>query len=684
MSRHAPSTLCRFPVLVVLFLSVVSLSFADIYLHNPRGSNNRLNEQTAPRTNANRVFNSQNNNRGGYNVGDRTATSAANTAPADAYTPASSPTTVANLEARFDPTNRDLISQHSLVYLEGSVLQVEWTNQHGCGGNEASDPYKLNCDLILQYMCETGGDDASDSAGGIIRGAEMFRDGDTTTTPTVPKQYVSDTTLVTNADGYVRHESANYYYECALRLRNQGLFIADQTLATTYATSTRQTAAGTQYGYECNEERDYYPYWNPSPWKDIAILTDHVSDKCDANGRYTGASQNNNVVYRCVPTVTDQTSQNWAGAWGAITAAQCGQYAGQWIGYTHNLPAPVCMQAPWSRVNHLGNGRSGQSLGYNWTLPMIDDLIAQDVNLVGGVNSFAKCLLRLRYNISTDDFSPYTTDHTSNGVNSPVKNNQQWDIGAPLGIPLQLQLNTAQLARTFQDRSHVFYIATRPAEFANRTIYNLNVRGKRCNIVECYPAVEYDFVPSTLSINASTDLIHVQWTGSNTHNNGGGANDDGEDGDTGQGEEGTDRNNLIQLANYGANFPIAYDQKQDNMMSRANCWSINGTIYGSSWAGYLPRPSTGAMTNASVECALFLWSSGYYVNKQAVINAPPPTTASLEDIVEMNNAPASLIGGVLLDYSLSGLTQSTTYPYFCTRNNAFSNRAQKGTITVNP
>ena len=687
MSHSAPSTLRRCHLLLVLLLlsSLVSLSLADIYMHNPRGSNNRLNEPTAPRTNANRVFNSQNNNRGGYNVGDRTATSAANTAPANPYTPVSPTSSAASLQAMFDPTNGDHpVSQHSLVYLEGSVLQVEWTNQHGCGGQEGQDPYKLNCDLILQYMCETGGDDVTDSPGGIVRGAEMLRDGGTTTTPAQPKQYVSPSSLVSQDDGFVRHESANYYYECGLRQRNQGLFVADQTLATVYATSTRQQAAGTQYGLECPEERDYYPYWGPSPWKDIAVLTDHVSDKCDSSGLYTGASQNNHQVYRCVPSVTDQTSQYWAGAWGAITSTACTANKGQWIAYSHNLPAPQCLQAPWSRVNHLGNGRSGQSLGYNWTLPLLEDLTAHGVNLVGGVDSTARCVLRLRYNISTDDFSPYTTDHTSNGANSPVKNNQQYDIGAPLGIPLQLQLNTAQLARTFQDRSHVFYIATRPAAFANRTIYNLNVRGKRCNIVECYPAVEYDFVPSTLSINASTDLVHVQWTGSNTHNNGGGANDDGQDGDTGQGAEGTDRNNLAQLANYGANYPIAYDQIPDNMMSRANCWSINGTIYGSSWAGYEPQPSSGAMTAASVECALLLWSSGYYTSKQTVFNAQPPTSDSLEDLVEMNNAPASLIGGVLLDYSLSALEQPTTYPYFCSRNNAFSNRAQKGTLTVNP
>lgn len=42
----------------------------DIYLHNPRGSNNRLDEQTRERANNNRMFDSENNERGGYNVGN--------------------------------------------------------------------------------------------------------------------------------------------------------------------------------------------------------------------------------------------------------------------------------------------------------------------------------------------------------------------------------------------------------------------------------------------------------------------------------------------------------------------------------------------------------------------------------------------------------------------------------------
>lgn len=57
---------------IFLLVTFTNLSLQDIYLHNPRGSNNRLNEKSATRTNDNRVFNSQNNERGGYNIGDAT------------------------------------------------------------------------------------------------------------------------------------------------------------------------------------------------------------------------------------------------------------------------------------------------------------------------------------------------------------------------------------------------------------------------------------------------------------------------------------------------------------------------------------------------------------------------------------------------------------------------------------
>ena len=43
----------------LILLQLVNLSTQDVYLHNPRGSNNRLNEKSAARTNANRLFDSQ-------------------------------------------------------------------------------------------------------------------------------------------------------------------------------------------------------------------------------------------------------------------------------------------------------------------------------------------------------------------------------------------------------------------------------------------------------------------------------------------------------------------------------------------------------------------------------------------------------------------------------------------------
>lgn len=69
----------------------------------------------------------QNNNRGGYNVGDRSdqAFDASKGTqgvlpPADTYNTANA----VNGDANFNV-------QYQMVYYEGSQLSVEWTNQHG-------------------------------------------------------------------------------------------------------------------------------------------------------------------------------------------------------------------------------------------------------------------------------------------------------------------------------------------------------------------------------------------------------------------------------------------------------------------------------------------------------------------------------------------------------------------------
>jgi len=212
----------------VLLMSLAGPALCDMYLQNMRGSNNRLDEANRDRDNANRLFDSQNNNRGGYNVG-------------------------------------------SLYFYEGEKIPFEWTNQHGCG-NEWN-----NCEIVLQYMCN-----------------DNIRDG--TTTNTIPEQPSNCLNNDCNRDiRFGMHEDYDYYMNCKYRFRNVGLFTADRNLNGRTARFTRQNENGNRRGYECPEERDYYPYWVPSPWVDIAVLTNDPS-RC---AYYQAESENIKGRYYC-------------------------------------------------------------------------------------------------------------------------------------------------------------------------------------------------------------------------------------------------------------------------------------------------------------------------------------------------------------------------------------------------
>lgn len=143
------------------------------------------------------------------------------------------------------------------------------------------------------------------------------------------------------------------------------------------------------------------------------------------------------------------------------------------------------------------------------------------------------------------------------------------DIGKLL--QLDIALNTAQTGRTFQDRSHAFSILKRTPELVGKQIYNMEVRGKRGNIVQVYPSTEYDYTPNRLNVEQG-DLVHIQWTGSdrNPGNN------------AGNGQAGTDRNNMVLLreqtyqegipgkavplhlknGHWGSNYPNTFNNSQ--------------------------------------------------------------------------------------------------------------------------
>ena len=469
--------------LLLLLLSAVCVS-GDLYLHHPAGSTNRLNEASRARANDNRVFDSQDNNRGGYPV---------------------------------PSTGR-------MYYYVGSLLYVEWTAQHACGGNPTD-----NCQFVLQYSCDN---------------TNTMRDGNTTTTIPDPFTTAGGNTACINGNcdtdvRYGRHESQAYWNITRWTARNAGLFLADQQLAGNSARYTRQNNNGATFGYECAEERDYYPYWRPSPWKDIAVFTNQGA-RCAA---YQSESANVKARYQCVIatlTAAQQQSAAQGNPFIPITMNECVTAGGVWTMVpAFNIPPPLCVVLTnSSRDNHLGNpsGSSGYTYNFNWTVP----------------NDYSEsCVLRMRYNISTSDFSlpnVHTTDATDGGfastssVQSGVdytfnhQNTAQTTVGLavavlagfapnntqnpeladqsksytrgftyktnpyvdPFGpllwqnssvtpsygsvVQLKLAINTAQFARTFQDRSFMFAIRQRPAELDNAVIHNVNVRGKRGNI----------------------------------------------------------------------------------------------------------------------------------------------------------------------------------------------------------
>jgi hypothetical protein len=253
------------------------------------------------------------------------------------------------------------------------------------------------------------------------------------------------------------------------------------------------------------------------------------------------------------------------------------------------LPDPVCRENAQSRDNHNGNGADGFPLHYNMTFPegLVHDqcVLRLRYNIstsdLGESSDTANFLSATSIQASTyvnstvstnrqpanqhpalnDVWTKFRLTRTDNAVSfdpnqngnqaalngNPgsreyvFKNNPRVDIfGHDPGylapgttVKFQLAINTNQFGRTFQDRSHRFAIKPRPAQLQGVRIHNLNVAGKRGNIVQVYPGTEYDFNPRRLHVR-NGDFVHFQWTGSNTNPNN----------NAGQGRAGSDRANV--------------------------------------------------------------------------------------------------------------------------------------------
>jgi len=352
-----------------------------------------------------------------------------------------------------------------------------------------------------------------------------------------------------------------------------------------------------------------------------------------------------------------------------------------------------------NRVNTLSTSEDtfGYPAYFNWTVPVLDytDPLAQD-----------RCVLRFRYNVTNLELPNWGWDsNTTVGGSLTAANNSNsttykgnlvvfptnlniWtkygldyedvqnafdasrlsvgDVGRgyvyqswptvdifgldsdggllPLGAPnnntaigrvyLTLGIDTAETGRVFQDRTHVFSIRPLPASLQGYTIHNLGVQGKRGNIVQAFPGTEYDYYPFQLEVQWG-DLIHIQWNGANSN----------PQGNAGSGTAGTDRSNMVVLA------PPAYYEQGEGTSSftEVGHWTRN-------YPGDISRPDgSGRLLNFSYEDCYRLAVPGVY---SAYFDL------GLRQIVNAN--------------------VNHTYHYYGTRNNNFSNRGQKGMITVLP
>lgn len=602
-----------------------------------------------------------------------------------------------------------------VTYYTGSHMRLEWCNQHACGPNQ-----NVNCQVIIQAACDdtmpglrdgypTG--DLADVGGGETTGqyyARQFVYNNADGTARIPEpngipaevlpenqdspeyQQAVDDFYNANTDTpaglagleYGMHENYTWYSDfCDNRERNFGLLHLDQQLNGNDARRTRQTTNGARSGLECPEEREYYPYWNPTMWRDIAVLTSNVAH-CEF---YQARSQNVESRWYCD---CDEECRNSAEPHRGVAPIQegsCVRAGGSWVEFpSWDMLPPDCLAHPWGADNHLGfafrvdesdesvlEERAPQNAYYDMIVP----------EWMEGHT----CTIRMRYNITTGDFpgfsylspdgefldstydcDPNTEDEggQAEGETRPYCQNilttetvplyndpyiRVWDDEPELSIAL----NTDQTARCFEDRAYVFRVSERPDEIADgATIWNLGVRGRRGNIVQTFPATEYIFCPDRMEVQPGdwvSFTAHSSWF--NDPNT------------AGNGNNYMDASNLVIMNSAMENFPAHPSEQNfvsDEMARRLAHPPFN-----------TPADGEYSSCGPGFECCI-----DYYTYEVEQDNNED-YDQQIFNCGKLNHAPPVFH----VDFQIEA-TSGQEYFFVSTRNNDFSNRSQKGSIYV--
>jgi hypothetical protein len=143
------------------------------------------------------------------------------------------------------------------------------------------------------------------------------------------------------------------------------------------------------------------------------------------------------------------------------------------------------------------------------------------------------------------------------------------------------------------------------------------------------------------------DYIHFQWTGCDTN----------PAGNAGEGTDQTDRSNIVQISDFGANYPAT-----DDWISSHNA----------------------------------LFESNYLRERMAFIDQDPTQCKSYAQLLKDNNNNENNVeqdvGNCMklnaadqyFDGGLVKMNNTGSFHFMSSRNNNFSNRGQKGTIIINP